>query len=1262
MVDSLLKRAALALALLLPGLAFAQKPALKTFRFTNGISVNSVSDNGKWATASGMDESSPFSQANPYLLNIETGDTTLLLSKEEVAAAIHAGTSDVSNDGSIVIGSYKDVPAVYSNGTWTNLESPELPAGTYGKATAMTPDGRYKVGYYNLPTTDVEKGYGEVPAFWDGTKLVNLPGSPTIDATGEETVQTRYIGLSSDGNTVLGCASFSHPGWGLAYFLYFRDTKTYKFIGENVKEPGFVYDAYLSNNGKFVSGLFYYSKDEDNGQTTQRELPYVYDVANDKFTLFDAQDDENINITAVGNDGLLLGVTPPVNPVRSLVVRSGNYWYKLADILKSRYNYNFTAESGYDYTGLPISVSDDGRTFVALAETKDANYVLTMPEDIREAAKSVNLLSNYSLFPTSGTNTSTLSTFSITFDRSAEVKSGARAAIYDGETVKGGSLSIKQGVNSTTFNINFKKLNLEEGKTYTLKIPAGTFIVNGDESLGSPEITATYKGRAAKPVYVTKSSPENNALVSELSYNSPLALLFDVPVAVANGAVGKLYQGDNETPLTNLTLSAFNNTVAVYPALARKLYKNEKYVVVLPDSAFTDVLGENPSQKITLNFTGSYERPLPEPGSDIFSEDFNNPAESYNNFLLYEGDHNTPNAQMQAMSFDKDNTPWNFTIRESETSNDYCAASTSMYTPAGTSDDWMSTIQLHIPSTQYVLSWKSQNYKAAKDDALRVYVWANDAILSSLNSDIVAQIKKEGKVVYEGYEYPGKSEEGLSGDWTEHKVSLDDFKGKNIYIAFANNNEDQSMIFVDDVKVSYEGAFSMANTTESAVTATNEVEVSGYIKVKGEGPYTNLKAYFHNSDNSVSEEINQSGLSLKKDEIYKFTFSKKLPAAPGKITNYTIGAELDGNGMELNATVKNLAFQTNKRVVLEEGTGQWCTWCTGGIVAIDHLNASFPNNFIPIAVHSTGNTGADIFAEDGYAQNLGFTAFPTGRVDRVAGLVSPINHDSTPMSFTSEAGNETFTDAVVRQLQTTPEADISVPLAFYDKGENTIYMSGRARFAVDVPQANYKVSFVLTEDSLKGTQDNAYYNYTDPILGEFGKGGSLGQSRVNVTFNHVARGFVGSFDGLAGLLPSDIKASQDYTFNTTTSASALLTKGVDMKHLNVVCLLLNPSTGEIVNAAIAPIGEGTLTGISDLGNADDKVGISFQGGNLQIAFGQTTNSVVTVSDLSGRTLAFRKLNASAGDRLTLPMEHANGVVIVKVNTGKSIVTKKLVMK
>lgn len=130
------------------------------------------------------------------------------------------------------------------------------------------------------------------------------------------------------------------------------------------------------------------------------------------------------------------------------------------------------------------------------------------------------------------------------------------------------------------------------------------------------------------------------------------------------------------------------------------------------------------------------------------------------------------------------------------------------------------------------------------------------------------------------------------------------------------------------------------------------MEIAGYIKITDDKTYTSLRAYYKNNDKEVQDEIKAENITLSKGDIYKFKFNKKLPLEVGKITNYTIGVEMEGGIQEVNLNVKNLAFATTKKVVIEEGTGAWCQNCPLGIIALEHLEKQMPDNVISIGIHN----------------------------------------------------------------------------------------------------------------------------------------------------------------------------------------------------------------------------------------------------------------------------------------------------------------------
>ena len=97
-------------------------------------------------------------------------------------------------------------------------------------------------------------------------------------------------------------------------------------------------------------------------------------------------------------------------------------------------------------------------------------------------------------------------------------------------------------------------------------------------------------------------------------------------------------------------------------------------------------------------YDGSYERTIVSDNTHIYIENFEG---GMGNVMLYDGDKNTPTAEMEAWKFNSTTTAWWYAADDDYTNT--CAVSHSMYTPAGKSDDWMVTPQLYIPDDKCYL-------------------------------------------------------------------------------------------------------------------------------------------------------------------------------------------------------------------------------------------------------------------------------------------------------------------------------------------------------------------------------------------------------------------------------------------------------------------------------------------------------------------------------------------------------------------------------
>lgn len=1245
----------LALGLLWAIPSSAQEAQLTTVSFPKAAAFTSLSDNGLWATAAGVNDDDQSKYAYPYLINVETGALTELWVAADLMKSLEA--SDVTNDGKIIVGTYDSKPAYYdmNQGKWVTLQS-ENP----GKATSVTPDGKY-IGGWSYSDNFFGDAYVETPLLWekqsDGTYraidvYAELPNFPKKTKLGTNTQQVRIDNISPDGNIIAGIINFVTPAT-VCYYVYNKTTQECKYVDNalgDVPAETFVDESTMSNNGKYLTGIVQVA----GGSYLSS---YLYNTSDNSCVLYNTESDEQDRAGgAVSNTGVVFACSPAVNPVRSAYVRVGNLWYGIDEILSGRYGINFYERTGYDITGDIQGVSDDEKTMIGMSETRTKGYIIRLPETISEAASSVNPLSTYAVSPVAGSKFAKFSQMKLAFSKSAAVTSGVKAQFMDasGKVLREYTITAQSG--NKTFTIGGIPQALNADEEYTMKIPAGAFYLMADNSIKSEEITVKYIGHAEAPAAVQQVSPADQANVSEISSEHPVQILFDLSIAISEDAKAYLYKDGQTSPICELNfVQGAESTILLYPSLKRYLEKDEKYKVVVEAGSVTDIMGFCANNEITINYTGAYEPEISSDGS-LFSDDFNDPSNSMVRYLLYEGDHNKPSSAMQDLGFDVDNSPWLFVIRESESSSDYCAASTSIYNPTGKSDDWMAIPRLSIENADYYLSFDVQSYYKSKADRLKVLVLEDDAVYSNFTKELYDKFKANGKVIYDEQLTPGESEEGLSGDWTHVEKSLAEYAGKNIYIAFVNENDNQSMIFLDNLKVYYKGDFNFAPNVQNTQINKESTTVGAVVKVTSDKTYNSISATLTSEDGSFKSTYTDTpSKPITSAENYSFTFPDKMPLKVGEQNKYTISIDLGGTVYSQTNTISNLAYETTKHVVIEEATGTWCVNCPRGILAMEYLESIYGDLIIPITIHSSSESGSDPFNYSKYTSALGLNAFPSGLVNRIDTVYSPTSIDANQLyHFDSEDGNQTFYDIAKREFNSYAIADVAIDKAIYDVNNKTVQISGNVNYALNMNSLNHNIAFVVLEDGLVDYQANGHYGSTDPLLGKFGKGGEYGTATPKITFVDVARKVPNdNFAGESGFIPVSVTAGQPVAFNKVFSLPENVTNWDNAK---VVVMLIDANTERVLNAARLKMSAGTA-GINDATVSENGITISGENGSISVNGGSDLN--VTVYDVSGSVIS--NANSTSG-AVKVSTGGKNGLFIVKATSDGVSVVKKVPVK
>ncbi len=463
------------------------------------------------------------------------------------------------------------------------------------------------------------------------------------------------------------------------------------------------------------------------------------------------------------------------------------------------------------------------------------------------------------------------------------------------------------------------------------------------------------------------------------------------------------------------------------------------------------------------------------------------------------------------------------------------------------------------------------------------------------------------------------------------------------------------IIYVQDKWQSIGNPLTLQVTVEGDNLPRDMMEVEDYalpyIIKPGEKPVAQFMLY-NSGSNTIENVTVSTSLDGVKSEEYQAEVSLapysdgllEIPAAVAdKWGVYRVGAEItkvNGKAIEPVAVadyVKCIDNGYERRMLVEEWTGTWCGWCPQGIVGMEYMNATYPDNFIGIAVHSSnGPTAPDPFNLSSYINSLNknygvVSGFPGSFVDRTV-PVSPTSQ-YFKLAYQLLAGNTGFADISVKAAytdDTKKKIDITTTTVFnYDKEEVNGILA----------ESNYGIAYVVVENGLAGRQANYFAG------GESGKCGGWENmsSTVDWTFNEVARK-IDSFSGKPGSVPAEIKKGEEYEYTHTMT---LPTSIKDKANIDIIAILLNTTTGRVENAA--KVHGPDYSGISGVIADGSNVKVCAEAGSVTVAGDCVAADVYGINGVKVASLAGEgSVSLSAGMYIVRVLSADGAVKTAKV--------------
>lgn len=463
--------------------------------------------------------------------------------------------------------------------------------------------------------------------------------------------------------------------------------------------------------------------------------------------------------------------------------------------------------------------------------------------------------------------------------------------------------------------------------------------------------------------------------------------------------------------------------------------------------------------------------------------------------------------------------------------DNYVMASTSWYEPAGKSDDWMVLPPLAVESSDMILSWRAKSNNKSLRDGYSVYASEKGGNPSDFDlSSPLFRVDREENV------------------WTSHNVSLASYEGKTIYLAFVNDSEDCSVLWIDGISADTPKNAAISLSTPLLIRPDETLRLTGNIRSTTDVP---LGAFTLGWSIGEKEGSMSFDASDAPGGVFDMDIDTGISLNQGEDSELVVWAESDG----VRNTVTSPIFPRYKRILAEEGTGTWCSYCIRGIVYSELLRKNYPESSVVIAYHS------DVMGVEYFIGKIGRF------MDTSALPAACCNRDKRNACDPGDFLN------MYRKLQ-NERFKASLELTVSDNGDGSLEAESSVIFADNLREADFRIAYQIIENDVHVPGDRRYDQKNGYAGGENGPMGGF-EDKPSVIpsdemyYQEVARGEICDFDGVAGSVPSDIDKGVTYTH---TYDFRLPEDVLVPANCTLVAILLDKD-GKAVNCAQTPLAE-----------------------------------------------------------------------------------------
>lgn len=536
-------------------------------------------------------------------------------------------------------------------------------------------------------------------------------------------------------------------------------------------------------------------------------------------------------------------------------------------------------------------------------------------------------------------------------------------------------------------------------------------------------------------------------------------------------------------------------------------------------------------------------------------------------------------------------------------------------------ENWLITPAVELPAgSQAVLRWAAKSVAESFPEDYKVMISA----ASSDPSDFTELFSVSGESYF----------------WTDHALSLADYAGQTVYVAFVCTSNNKFILAVDDIYIGEPEGYDFAVKSSSSHFAGMEATapVSGTLRNTGRtAEITQVDC------EAASGVLSQTqAVTLAPGETLDYHFD--MPIENHSVNRYSIKLRFADGTESTVLTDSVISSYFPRTLVLDEGTGNWCNSCPDMFPYLAKVKERMGSDVIVISAHFS----PDPLQCPVYSSNLGIGRWIQG----LPGFVYNRTRDYLSNSVYDTEGylERAMLDETTAMVTATAEQE-----------GDKINIKAKAEFGVDYDNSRdyYQVGFALIDDAYEQHDIAQNNNSTTFKAGEYMymPGGENGTPGELIVYRDLPIEATTAFTGVEGALPEDIKAGETYDVEYQMTIPEGRTYGDD--DLTVVAFVFNSRVGNLLNACSVPlkldataVGIGSLAAAQGLGAsklADGRVAVSLPAG--------VGEGSVRLYSLDGRMVKAATVSPAAA---TLDCRGLSGCYLVEVCAGGQKAVSKLV--